>query len=47
MLGVPQPTVARWESGARAPGAVALALFALLEADPAASRRVLEGRSRA
>lgn len=42
LLGVPQSTVGRWEAGIRHPGAVALALFALIKADPRAARRVLE-----
>lgn len=44
LLGVPQSTVGRWEAGMRHPGAIGLALFALIEDSPTRARRVLRGR---
>ena len=44
LLGVPRPTVGRWESAMRDPGAVGAALLTLILADPEGSVRVLNER---
>jgi DNA-binding transcriptional regulator YiaG len=46
LLGVPQPTVARWETGVRDPGAVGEALFRLLLDSPRRGKTVLGGVTR-
>lgn len=41
LLGVPRPTVARWEGEMRDPGAIGEALFRLILDSPARAKRVL------
>lgn len=45
LLGVPQSTIYRWESGERDPGAASVALFALVLDSPRRSLRVLRKRA--
>lgn len=47
LLGVPRPTVGRWEAGMRDPGAVGECLLALVIADPEQAQQTLRKLPRA